>query len=372
MVDATESWDEPLHPERRTAGPAVRVVLAEAAHAPGPLHYLLEGEGFQVLGSASDEDELTRLLSQSAQPEVIVVDAAVPVTTALVAREYAPGSELIVIWPEDVVPPPSADQVLPELVFQDLGPAVQRAAERNRARHPVIDEPAEPELEVVLDADRVELSAVAARRTAARVLVGTVALIASIIVTMGVSFALEGWRASHIAAPARAPLVTSSSTTGLDRSSTTGSTTQVTAHPTRSTRGGCTTGAQQTPNAHATGHAKPRAAGCPSKTGGGGGQRRGWNEPGAGGSDGSSNGQGSDGQGSNGQGPGDHGSGQGSNDQGSNDQGTSQGANDQGSSDQGSDDQGGVQGSHSAGGQADQPPGQPVPPGGDQNADPQA
>src|SRR5438093_2266462 len=231
MVDATESWDEPLHPERRTAGPAVRVVLAEAAHAPGPLHYLLEGEGFQVLGSASDEDELTRLLSQSAQPEVIVVDAAVPVTTALVAREYAPGSELIVIWPEDVVPPPSADQVLPELVFQDLGPAVQRAAERNRARHPVIDEPAEPELEVVLDADRVELSAVAARRTAARVLVGTVALIASIIVTMGVSFALEGWRASHIAAPARAPLVTSSSTTGLDRSSTTGSTTQVTAHP---------------------------------------------------------------------------------------------------------------------------------------------
>ena len=163
LVDAANRWDEPLHPERMTPEPVVRIVLAEAAAAPGPLHYLLEGEGFQVLGCASDDGELTRLLSQSTQPEVIVVDAEVPATTVMVASEFAPGSELIVIWPEGVVPPASADQVLPELVFEDLGPAVRRAAERNRLRRPVVEETDEVVEATRNEPERLDMSNVAAR-----------------------------------------------------------------------------------------------------------------------------------------------------------------------------------------------------------------
>src|SRR5213593_3403449 len=209
MVEATNTWGGSLHPERPTATePVVRVVLAEAAAAPGPLHYLLEGEGFQILGCASDDDDLARLLAQAMQPDVVVLDAEIPATSVVVAREFAPDSELIVIWPDGVMQPAWADRVVPALVFQDLGSAVYRAADRRRLRHPVVDEPAD-ELDVAdADLELAEPSGIAARRTAARVLVGTVALIASIIVTMGVSFAIEGWRASHGAAPPRTASVT--------------------------------------------------------------------------------------------------------------------------------------------------------------------
>src|SRR5262249_46249189 len=138
LVVAPNIWSEPLR--RTTTEPVVRVVLAEADGGPGPLHYLLEGEGFQVLGTASDEDALTRILSQSLDPGVIGLDAAGPATAGVVAQEFAPASDVIVVWPEGVTPPAFADRVAPDQVFQDLGPAVRRAAERNRLRRPVEEE----------------------------------------------------------------------------------------------------------------------------------------------------------------------------------------------------------------------------------------
>jgi hypothetical protein len=222
MVDALHIWDEPLHPRRATTDPVVRIVLAEAAVAPGPLHYLLEVEGFRILGSASDEDELTRILSQSIEPDVIVVDAAVPAATAMVAHEFAP--EMIVIWPEGIVPPVAADQVFPDVVFEELGPAVRRAAERNRLRHPPAEEPDEVADVVRIEPEELEVWNPAAARTAGRVLVGTVALIAAIIVTMGASFALQGFRASDRAAPPRTPSVATSAPAGTGSGAPTGST----------------------------------------------------------------------------------------------------------------------------------------------------
>jgi hypothetical protein len=274
LVDAANRWDEPLHPERMTPEPVVRIVLAEAAAAPGPLHYLLEGEGFQVLGCASDDGELTRLLSQSTQPEVIVVDAEVPATTVMVASEFAPGSELIVIWPEGVVPPASADQVLPELVFEDLGPAVRRAAERNRLRRPVVEETDEVVEAARNEPERLDLSNVAARQTAARVLVGTVAVIASILVTMGASFALEGWRAANVPTPARSPSLATPTAALAGRSSPAGSVRE-TPGSSPTTDGGCAAGRRSGPNEHATTQARERAADCPSQAGGGNGSGRG-------------------------------------------------------------------------------------------------
>jgi hypothetical protein len=268
LVDADNRWDEPLHPERSTTEPVVRVVLAEAAAAPGPLHYLLEGEGFQVLGCASDDSELTRLLTQSTQPEVIVVDAAVPATTVMVAHEFAPGSELIVIWPDGVVAPASADQVLPELVFEDLGPAVRRAAKRNRLRRPVVED-TDDVVEVARnELERVDLPNVAARQTAARVLVGTVAVIASILVTMGVSFALEGWRAAHLPTPARSPSL-ATPTAALPGRSSPPASVRETPGSSSTTDGGCVAGRRSGPNEHAANHAKERAGACPTQAGGG-------------------------------------------------------------------------------------------------------
>lgn len=274
LVDAANRWDEPLHPERMTPEPVVRIVLAEAAAAPGPLHYLLEGEGFQVLGCASDDGELTRLLSQSTQPEVIVVDAEVPATTVMVASEFAPGSELIVIWPEGVVPPASADQVLPELVFEDLGPAVRRAAERNRLRRPVVEETDEVVETARNEPERLDLSNVAARQTAARVLVGTVAVIASILVTMGASFALEGWRAANVPTPARSPSLATPTTDLTGRSSPAASVRE-TPGSSPTTDGGCAAGRRSGPNEHAPTQARERTTDCPSQAGGGNGSGRG-------------------------------------------------------------------------------------------------
>jgi hypothetical protein len=328
VVDATNNWGEPLHTEPMTTEPSVRVVLAEAAVAPGPLHYLLESEGFQVLGSAADDDELARILAGSARPEVIVVDAAVPATATAVAHEFAPDAELIVIWPEGVVPPAWADQVVPELVYQDLGTAVYRAADRHRLRRPAVEDP-----DVVVD-DAIpdlqdEPTTVAARRSAARVLVGTVALIAAIIVTMGVSFALEGWRASHLATPPREPASVQTAT-GAGRTSPAGSIDRSpgsTKSPTD-----CAATDRPGPNAHAPRRAQQQATGCPSGAGGANGAGHGQSSRSGGGAP-----QGSGDQGA------DHGSGNG--------QGTGQGSGH------------GQAGTHGPG---DHPTGPPsVPPGGD-------
>jgi len=182
---------EPLRLEVAEPSSVVRVVLAEIG-SPGPLHYLIEGEGFQVVGCASNDAELARVLAH-VEPDVVVLDADVGATSALVAREEAPSSELIVLWPEGVQLPVGAERVHPRLVYQDLGPAIRRAADDRRTRHPTLVEPDEedpvPPPQARASAD---LSSPAAQRTSTRVLVGTAALIALIVMTMGASFALEG------------------------------------------------------------------------------------------------------------------------------------------------------------------------------------
>jgi len=169
----------------------VRVVLAEIG-SPGPLHYLIEGEGFQVVGCASNDAELARVLTH-VEPDVVVLDADISATSVLVAREEAPSSELILLWPEGVQLPAGAERVHPRLVYQDLGPAIRRAADDRRNRHPAVVESDEDDLSVPATPPRsADLPSSAAQRTSTRVLVGTAALIALIVMTMGASFALEG------------------------------------------------------------------------------------------------------------------------------------------------------------------------------------
>ncbi len=182
---------EPLRLDVAEPSSVVRVVLAEIG-SPGPLHYLIEGEGFQVVGCASNDAELARVLAH-VEPDVVVLDADVSATSALVAREEAPSSELIVLWPEGVQLPAGAERVHPRLVYQDLGPAIRRAADDRRNRHPALVEPDDDDLGAPAAPPRsIDLPSSAAQRTSTRVLVGTAALIALIVMTMGASFALEG------------------------------------------------------------------------------------------------------------------------------------------------------------------------------------
>src|SRR4051812_21779317 len=140
MDDPITNRDEPRLDLTRTSG--ARVVLAEA-DAPGSLHYLLEAEGFQVVGCASNEDELGRVLDQDVRPDVIVLDADVVATSSLVARQLAPEAHVIAVWPDAVQPPPGGERVDPRMVYEEFGPAIRRHMDRRTVPVPVIAMPAE-------------------------------------------------------------------------------------------------------------------------------------------------------------------------------------------------------------------------------------
>jgi len=106
----------------------VRVVLGEAAETDsGPLRSALEHEGFDIIGQASNRDELQRILAATA-PTAIVLDAKMEATTVLAARETLPDAGIVVVWPRGVLAPVADEQVEPSRVYQDLGRAVRRVA----------------------------------------------------------------------------------------------------------------------------------------------------------------------------------------------------------------------------------------------------
>ena len=256
---------EPLHVDVAEPSSVVRVVLAEIG-SPGPLHYLIEAEGFQVVGCASNDAELARVLAH-VEPDVVVLDADISATSALVAREEAPSSELIVLWPEGVQLPAGAERVHPRLVYQDLGPAIRRAADDRRDRHPTVverdDDPSAP----TAPPRSVDLPSSATQRTSTRVLVGTAALIALIVLTMGASFALEGRSPS--------PQPTAPGSTGASLSAVAGTRSSATsapspardAHPSVHAR--CAPGVKadrKTPNDHASDAAHGAPPACQAGT----------------------------------------------------------------------------------------------------------
>src|SRR3954463_4090512 len=198
--------DEPItngdEPRLVLTSASARVVLAET-DAPGSLHYLLEAEGFQVVGCAADEQELGRVLGQGLRPDVIVLDADIVATSVLVAREFAPQSHVIAIWPDAVQPPPGGERLDPRLVYEELGPAIRRYMDRSTVPVPVVAMPrGEPAAAVgaaavaATGADAASPVVVTSvfARTASRMSVLSVTLVTAILLTMGVSFALGGFR----------------------------------------------------------------------------------------------------------------------------------------------------------------------------------
>jgi hypothetical protein len=195
VEDPIERSDAPRLDASRSET-VVRVVLAEA-DAPGSLHYLIEAEGFRVVGCASDDVELRRVLEQDVRPDVIVLDGDISASAVLVARELSPSSHVIVIWPDGVQLPAAAERVPPRLVYEQLGSTIRRVAGERQLPEPiVVGSSGEP----IASAEE---SDPGLRRAASRVSVTTIMLVAAIVLTMGASFALDGWNAPDAAAPSR-------------------------------------------------------------------------------------------------------------------------------------------------------------------------
>lgn len=117
----------------------VQVVLGEAERT-GILRFVLEGEGFDIVGMASNDEELERVLV-GARPSVIVLDGGISAAAALEARERADGASLVVVWPEGVASVLAEERVDPHLVMEDLGEAVRRASHRAADRDATIRVP---------------------------------------------------------------------------------------------------------------------------------------------------------------------------------------------------------------------------------------
>jgi hypothetical protein len=115
--------------------PRVQVVLGEAERTDGLLRFVLEGEGFDIIGLAADDRELARVL-RGARPAVIVLDGGISATAALEARRSSPGASLVVVWPDGVSAAVAEEHVEPDLVISDLGDAVRRASRRAELRKP--------------------------------------------------------------------------------------------------------------------------------------------------------------------------------------------------------------------------------------------
>lgn len=113
-----------MEPQRR-----VQVVLGEAERADGLLRFVLEAEGFDLVGMASSDEELARVL-RGARPSVVVLDGGISAAAALDARERVEDAALVVVWPDGVSAVIAEERVEPSMVIEELGDAVRRAADR--------------------------------------------------------------------------------------------------------------------------------------------------------------------------------------------------------------------------------------------------
>lgn len=109
--------------------PRVQVVLGEAERTDGLLRFVLEAEGFDIVGLASDDEELVRVL-RGARPAAVVLDGGISVAAALEARKRSRGAALVVVWPDGVSSVIAEERVDPYEAIADLGDAVRRAVRR--------------------------------------------------------------------------------------------------------------------------------------------------------------------------------------------------------------------------------------------------
>jgi hypothetical protein len=105
----------------------VRIVVGEGRSARmGFLRFVLQSEGYQVVGQASNAGELARVLAEH-RPDVVVLDDGIGATAVQMTHDISPDSKVILVWPGAVVPIGGDARVEPNEVLRALGPAVAKA-----------------------------------------------------------------------------------------------------------------------------------------------------------------------------------------------------------------------------------------------------
>ena len=108
----------------------VRVVVGEGrSSGRGLLRFVLQGEGYDVVGEAGTSAELAGLLALH-QPDAVVIDDGIGVTAVQMAREVAPDTKVVLVWPEAVVPIGGDARVDPDHLLGGLSTAVAKVVGR--------------------------------------------------------------------------------------------------------------------------------------------------------------------------------------------------------------------------------------------------
>jgi DNA-binding NarL/FixJ family response regulator len=103
----------------------IRIVVGEGRTAQrGLLRFVLEGEGFDVVGEAGGSADLSGEIEQK-RPDVVVIDDGIGVMAVSMVHEMAPDTKIVLVWPSAVVPIGGDARVEPAKILKDLGPAVE-------------------------------------------------------------------------------------------------------------------------------------------------------------------------------------------------------------------------------------------------------
>jgi hypothetical protein len=103
----------------------VRIVVGEGRAAQqGLLRFVLEGEGFDVVGEAKGTADLTDVIEAN-EPDVVVLDDGIGVIAVSMVHEVAPQAKVVLVWPSAVVPIGGDARVEPAKILRDLGAAVE-------------------------------------------------------------------------------------------------------------------------------------------------------------------------------------------------------------------------------------------------------
>ena len=102
----------------------VRIVVGEGRTAQqGLLRFVLEGEGFDVVGEAQGAADLPHVIEEN-EPDVVVLDDGIGVMAVSMVHEVAPQAKIVLVWPAAVVPIGGDARVEPAKILNDLGAAV--------------------------------------------------------------------------------------------------------------------------------------------------------------------------------------------------------------------------------------------------------
>jgi len=102
----------------------IRIVVGEGRTAQqGLLRFVLEGEGFDVVGEAKGTADLSAVI-EAKEPDVVVLDDGIGVVAVSMVHDVAPHAKIVLVWPSAVVPIGGDARVEPAKILRDLGAAV--------------------------------------------------------------------------------------------------------------------------------------------------------------------------------------------------------------------------------------------------------